>query len=51
MTNSLKNQKAQRLTLRVSEEFLEQIKRKAKENELSLSAYVRTVHKNEIKKG
>lgn len=40
-----------RLTLRVSNEFMEQIKQKAKENELSVSAYVRKTLKNDIKKG
>ena len=39
----------QRLTLRVSKEFLEQIKQKAEENELSVSAYVRQTLKRDIK--
>lgn len=37
----------ERLTIRISKSLLQQIKQKAKENELSVSAYVRMILKRD----
>ena len=40
----------ERLTLRVSKDFLQQLKQKAKDNEMSVAAFVRMILKKELKK-
>jgi predicted DNA binding CopG/RHH family protein len=45
-----KNTRTERLVIRVSKGFLEQIKQKAAENEMSVSSYVRFIIKNHINK-
>ena len=40
----------ERLNIRVSKSFLQEIKQKAKENEMSVSAYVRMILKKEFLK-
>lgn len=51
MKKPLNSTHTERLTTRISPELLGEIKRKAKENELSVSAYVRSTLKKEIQKG
>ncbi len=50
MKKRLKAIHTERLTLRISNELLEQLKTKARENEMSVAAYVRMILKKEIKK-
>lgn len=40
----------ERLTIRISKELLERVKDMARENEMSVAAYVRMILKKEIKK-
>ena len=51
MKKQLNSTHTERLTIRISPELMGEIERKAMENELSVSAYVRSTLKNEIKKG
>lgn len=51
MKERLKPIHTERLQLRISKELLEKVKAKARENEMSIAAYVRSVLKNELKKG
>lgn len=50
MKNESKAIHTERLVIRVSKELSEKIKRAAKENEMSKSAYVRMILRNEVQK-